>query len=333
MSQFLIISKREISASRTKAIIKTLDFIQRVKLDTVLWAPGRQVCRVWPLEGGMSAQLVGIELDQAISGTERFVARSPSAYLRTLFDDAAQHEFKVLDALASAPIPTPKVTWLSPPCENRYFVMEFLTGEATANPANSKEFVASMAKALANIHRTPISAPLQNLLPKTKPRFEPFREALNDELREPAIVDLLLEWGDHGDEMQGLRHGDFWPGNILWNNNAVSGIVDWENALLGPPLADLAISRLDIFWILGEQAMDEFTQLYLSENPLDPSLLAYWDLRAAIRPMGNLPEWPAPYSALHRPDIDYDYLKERLMCFADRAIFNAQQFLHQRNSD
>ncbi|HWE97168.1 MAG TPA: hypothetical protein VG269_24625 [Tepidisphaeraceae bacterium] len=67
-----------------------------------------------------------------------------------------------------------------------------------------------------------------------------------------------------------------------------------------PALADLAISRPDVFWALGRPAMDAFTSHYLTQHPLDLTHLPYWDLRAALRPMGSLEEWPGPYAALDR---------------------------------
>jgi aminoglycoside phosphotransferase (APT) family kinase protein len=39
----------------------------------------------------------------------------------------------------------------------------------------------------------------------------------------------------------GVVHGDFWPGNLLVRDGAVSGVIDWEMARLdGPATADLA---------------------------------------------------------------------------------------------
>jgi len=32
-----------------------------------------------------------------------------------------------------------------------------------------------------------------------------------------------------------LVHGDFWPGNILWQQNQLAGVIDWEDAMLGEP--------------------------------------------------------------------------------------------------
>lgn len=68
---------------------------------------------------------------------------------------------------------------------------------------------------------------------------------------------LSLRWADHGacaaastvtealeqrlqiERAPGLMHGDFWCGNVLRAEGRISGVVDWEHALLGgDPLRD-----------------------------------------------------------------------------------------------
>ncbi len=66
-----------------------------------------------------------------------------------------------------------------------------------------------------------------------------------------------------------LLHGDFWPGNVLWKDEKIVDVIDWEDAKLGDPLADLAISRLDILLTFGTRAMDEFTHRYESILPVN----------------------------------------------------------------
>src|SRR5690606_20855011 len=61
-----------------------------------------------------------------------------------------------------------------------------------------------------------------------------------------------------------LLHGDYWPGNVLWRAGRLAAVIDWEDAALGDPLADLAISRLDLLWIFGPEAMRAFTDRYRS---------------------------------------------------------------------
>ena len=81
-----------------------------------------------------------------------------------------------------------------------------------------------------------------------------------------------------------LLHGDFWLGNLLWVDGQLSGIIDWEDAMLGDPLADLGKSRLELLWSLGAAAMMRYTAAYLALNPaLDARALPFWDLWGALR--------------------------------------------------
>ena len=81
-----------------------------------------------------------------------------------------------------------------------------------------------------------------------------------------------------------LLHGDFWLGNLLWQGERLTGLIDWEDAMVGDPLADLGKSRLEMLWTLGEEAMAIYTAQYLSRNRgLDARALPFWDLWGAAR--------------------------------------------------
>jgi len=73
-----------------------------------------------------------------------------------------------------------------------------------------------------------------------------------------------------------LLHGDYWPGNILWQAGRLAAVIDWEDAELGDPLADLAISRLIFYGFYGREAMQAFTRQYLAKTAIDPRSLPYW---------------------------------------------------------
>ena len=80
-----------------------------------------------------------------------------------------------------------------------------------------------------------------------------------------------------------VLHGDFWPGNLLWRDQQLVAIIDWEDSWLGDPLADLARSRLEILWAWGEAAMDNFTDYYQQAMPnIEYAALPYWECYAAL---------------------------------------------------
>jgi aminoglycoside phosphotransferase (APT) family kinase protein len=88
-----------------------------------------------------------------------------------------------------------------------------------------------------------------------------------------------------------LLHGDYWPGNLLWKNGQLVAVIDWEDAAIGNPLADIANSRLEILWAFGNDAMERFTRLYQSMASVNFTHLPYWDLCAALRPASKIAKW------------------------------------------
>lgn len=91
-----------------------------------------------------------------------------------------------------------------------------------------------------------------------------------------------------------MLHGDFWAGNTLWHAGQLSGVIDWEDAALGPALADLGNARLELLFFVGEAAMHTFTKAYQQQAGADVAGLPYWDVRAALRLCGKLHTWGLP---------------------------------------
>jgi aminoglycoside phosphotransferase (APT) family kinase protein len=88
-----------------------------------------------------------------------------------------------------------------------------------------------------------------------------------------------------------LLHGDFWPGNIVWKDGQIAAVIDWEDAALGDPLADVANSRREILWAFGIDAMRSFTHQYQAMTTIDFTHLPHWDLCAALRTASQIAEW------------------------------------------
>jgi len=106
---------------------------------------------------------------------------------------------------------------------------------------------------------------------------------------EGRILDALRSAWPIGQQNQSvLLHGDYWPSNTIWQDERLAAIIDWEDAAIGDPLADLANSRLEILWAGGFDAMTSYTQQYHTLRPIDRTNLPYWDLYAALRPVRNM---------------------------------------------
>jgi len=139
---------------------------------------------------------------------------------------------------------------------------------------------------------------------------------LDESIDEGCIRDVLESAGrlsQHNASV--LLHGDFWPGNLLWKDGRIVAVIDWEDAALGDPLADVANSRLEILWAFGIDAMYSFTQQYQSIATIDFTCLPIWDLFAALRPAFKIAEWAGD-------DIAEQTMRERHRFFVAQAFTN-----------
>jgi aminoglycoside phosphotransferase (APT) family kinase protein len=107
---------------------------------------------------------------------------------------------------------------------------------------------------------------------------------------------------------------------VLWNGRRLVGVVDWEEACLGDPIADVAIARLEMLWAFGLEPMRVFTQRYATLSGFDLADLPYWDLDAALRPVFNLDEWAAGWPELGRPDVTEATMRAGHRTFVDLAF-------------
>jgi aminoglycoside phosphotransferase (APT) family kinase protein len=112
---------------------------------------------------------------------------------------------------------------------------------------------------------------------------------------EEEIRTLLQSDWPHAVNPPVLLHGDYWPGNVLWRDNKLAAVIDWEDAALGDPLSELANARLELRWILGAEATQAFTAHYQAALPVhavtDYSNLPYWDLCAALHLIHHAADW------------------------------------------
>ena len=73
----------------------------------------------------------------------------------------------------------------------------------------------------------------------------------------------------HGPRPQHDRvflHRDYHPGNILWTDGRITGVVDWVSACAGPPEEDVAHCRSNLARHHDLATADRFLQLWLSAS-------------------------------------------------------------------
>ncbi|NRR21232.1 phosphotransferase family protein [Brevibacillus sp. MS2.2] len=262
--------------------------------------PSAKLLRAWELKGGISAQVTALEMETPEGMKKKVVVREHGQADLKRNPQIASDEFKLLQILKSAGLPTPTPYHLEAssdlfptPC----LVIEFIEGRTVTAPADLSSFLQQVATVLTRIHSVDASGLAQTYLPKQE-------EAITEKLhKRPAILDKSLDEGFIREVLESvwplpqanavsLLHGDFWPGNTMWKEEKLAAVIDWEDASIGDPLSDLGNARLEILWAFGVEAMHVFTLHYQSASKaLDYTQLPYWDLCAALRPASSLSDW------------------------------------------
>ncbi len=206
-----------------------------------------QIEQLRALSAGASAQTFSFEIEgqryiaQLFGGGEQF----PGALDKP-------EQARIQKAAGEAGVPTPQVvlSWETQPDLVAGFVSRFVEGETLGKrivsdaryAAARAALPAQCAQALAAIHRL-----------DTKPLdFLPLRDAqsqINDLAQihrgfgeALPVFELALAWlGAHHPKQHAARvvHGDFRTGNLLVDEQGLTGVLDWELAHLGDPLEDL----------------------------------------------------------------------------------------------
>jgi aminoglycoside phosphotransferase (APT) family kinase protein len=260
-----------------------------------LFEPQSRLIRSWPLLGGVSAQVTGLEIARPDGQRKKMVIRRPGPRDLAQNPRIAADEFKLLHLVRSAGVAVPRPYYLDQSGQifpTPYLVLEYIDGASEFAPAEPAEVIDQLAGHLAEIHRIEAAWVDLSFLPELGQGFGEPPARLDHALDEGRIRAALAAIGPLPQRHRPvLLHGDFWPGNILWRDGRLAAIIDWEEARVGDPLADLANSRLEILWAFGEAAMHRFTRQYLMMTHHDTSHLPYWDLCAALRPASKLGGW------------------------------------------
>jgi aminoglycoside phosphotransferase (APT) family kinase protein len=278
-------------------------------------APGGRLVRSWPLKGGLSHSMTAVQVDRPDGDLpETWVLRQLSPARMASHPEALVTESRVLDITRAFGLPTPAALLLhkiSPGLPASCLVLEYLEGMPATDPLDRIRCAEQFAELLAGIHRIDETVADIGFLPSYS-REESTPSGLNDESSDVAKISQALarlEPALKDVNPTVLLHGDFWPGNVLLRDEQLIGVIDWEDAARGEPLVDVGITRLDLLWTFGWQAVAAFTQRYQSLTEFDMHDLKFWDLSAALRSVGHLGSWGQGWDELGRPDVNENTLR------------------------
>jgi len=266
--------------------------------------PDLRPVRAWNLTGGVSALVTAVTAAKPGGPAQTLVVRQYGAANLRSDPLVASHEFALLNLLHGAGLPVPRPRYADESCTIMpvpCLVIEFIDGAAGTELGQVSQpvpdFAGQLAAALAQLHTaafTLADAPyLADIASIAACKVAARSAALDESLSEAAVrVALARIWPPPQVNRPVLLHGDYWPGNTLWRDSTLVGVVDWEDAVLGDPLADLGNARMEICMLFGAAAASDFTHAYRALMPdLDLTALPHWDLYASLRHAGRMAEW------------------------------------------
>jgi aminoglycoside phosphotransferase (APT) family kinase protein len=285
--------------------------------------PHSKLLHTWPLDGGISATMVALEIQLVDGQSKKVIVRSHA------HSDLVEKEFRLLQILQAQAVKTPVPYLFDQSGTAASLVIDYLEGEMCFAPVDLDSHMRQLASQLAHIHGLDLSQHDVTFLAQNDGEcLEMFRERPSPNPNFPQETEirtrLVAQDLPEPKNKIALLHGDFWPGNSLWQDGQLTAVIDWEDAQLGDPLIDLAQSRSEIAWIFGPQAMENFTHHYQQQMPLDYTALPYWDLCAALRQIrlvgDDLAGFADYFAGYGRSDITPTTIRQNLNTFINNAL-------------
>ena len=297
---------------------------------------GESVARTTKSPSSWVAEVTGeaVERGEALAGglssrVERWwLADGRSIVTRTHTDadwlvrepDLIPNEARALELVAEGTVAGPRL--IAADRASHRLAMTFVEGSMITDADRLGSLADTIADTAHQISLTPL--PHDHGLP-------PWRSWAPSELAPPDWGDARL-WGEAIDAYRAkptpspdrpvLLHRDLHPLNLLWRPEGSVAVVDWVNACVGHPHAELGHLRWNLTVLVGLEAADHMLDTYLrrpGSNGAPATYDAWWDLAPA---MSFLPG-PIGCSAWHdvgRTDLTPERVVEQTERFVADAL-------------
>lgn len=245
---------------------------------------------------------------------ERLVLRwADPARWGALGREHVRREIRACEVLAGSGLPVPVLIASDPEGSSAGGPANLLTwrpGHARLNQLSASA-VDALAHAAVAIHQ-------QSVPPRDRPPAWAFRGP-----DDPQVPDWTTRpdlWRRAIDVFRagvpaaphGLLHRDFHLGNTLWEDDEVTGVIDWAETSWGPPDVDVAHMCSDFAMMHAPAEADRFRTAYLAAGGrLDADATRFWTISDVL---GFLPD-PAhilPAVRITRPDLSAGLIRDRL---------------------
>jgi aminoglycoside phosphotransferase (APT) family kinase protein len=263
--------------------------------------PGSQIVAIQLAPGSYSNFTHFVSARDSSNIEFRIVVRRYQAFGHYDRGQKAHREFAALQFVGQKGIPAPQPLLLDDTGDLLGIpgiVTRYVPGAQIESPADPIAWARALAVTLARIHAVPCEFAPRNLLLDANSEATWFLH--------PDRVPDFMQVHPYGERVwQAVRRGflrlepvpptlvhvDYWPGNILWDSDQISAVIDWEEAALGDPAIDVAYCRMDLALKGLPQAADEFLHAYEAAAGHPLANVGIWELAAAARPMFSPQGW------------------------------------------
>jgi aminoglycoside phosphotransferase (APT) family kinase protein len=230
----------------------------------------------------------------------------------------ALRERAVQNAVATLGYPAPRVLAASSDVallDGAFLIMERVPGRPMleARKLNVARVLAEMQLRLHDLDPEPLLRAVRQEGSGEMPDFDKLLADLGQRIARRPIEGLArpMRWlVSHRPPEPGRRvicHGDFHPQNILMAGNAVTGVLDWPNAVIADPAYDVAATRIILSCAPIEMAavpallrwvarmvrpilLVRHLAGYQRRRKLDPTTLAYYEAASCMRGLVRVAE-------------------------------------------
>ncbi len=254
------------------------------------------------LPGGVSAEV--LRLDVLLpSGADRSVVFRQHRELEPVHRNStiATKEFALLSFLheRGLAVPEPLAFVDDPTLHASVLITELVSGTTSVAATDLDASIDQMAEFLVGLHGLD---PLEFAAVGLEPIEDPSTAVLPLLVHHAIAPRIELALASHAALRQSdarvkvVLHGDYWPGNVMWRDGRLAAVIDWEDACVGDPLADLATARVELLCQYGAHAMERFTDSYLESmtsagSPVAVDDLPIWELYVSAAALASMHTW------------------------------------------
>ncbi|MBB5841036.1 phosphotransferase [Kribbella italica] len=268
---------------------------------------GSDVVAVTSLRGGWTSEMRRVRL---ADGREVVVRSFVTEFFRRHAEGLLEREAGMLRALTDVEgVPAPRLLAVDATAQSGEapsLVMSLLPGSVDVQADRSPQ----LAEQLVAIHRVRIDPRPREFQVWVSPSTVRVPEATNRPEVWTRAVELIGRELPPYDGV--LLHRDFHPGNVLFDGERVTGVVDWVETSWGPADLDVAHCSTALALLHGPEVGARFADLYVAAGGRVSTDLRHWRVLDALGFAPDAEKVAGPWRELGRTDLTPGVLRDRL---------------------